>query len=145
MTNYTHKQRGILLPYVLFFGVLISAAMWLLMPTDPAKVGVGVLVLVLFICVLLFWSLTVEIDSDQLKIWFGSGVIHKSIPLEDIADVRVVHNPWYYGWGIRFIPRGWMFNVSGFDAIELVLKNKRRFRIGTDEPNQLAEAVRQAL
>jgi hypothetical protein len=34
-----------------------------------------------------------------------------------------------------------LWNVSGFDAVELVLDDGRRFRIGTDEPLALAAAI----
>ncbi|NQV49871.1 MAG: hypothetical protein HQ507_05220 [Candidatus Marinimicrobia bacterium] len=145
MTNYKHSQRGILLPYVLSFAALISIAMLLLMPAESAMLGVSVLLLVLLICLYLFRSLTVEITSDRLTVWFGSGLIRKSIPLEDIIDARIVRNPWFYGWGIRFIPHGWMFNVSGFDAVELELKNKRKFRVGSDEANELVTALRRRI
>jgi len=145
LTNYKHSQRGILLPYVLSFAALISIAMLLLMPAESAMLGVSVLLLVLLICLYLFRSLTVEITSDRLTVWFGSGLIRKSIPLEDIIDARIVRNPWFYGWGIRFIPHGWMFNVSGFDAVELELKNKRKFRVGSDEANELVTALRRRI
>jgi hypothetical protein len=51
----------------------------------------------------------------------------------------------FYGWGIRWIPGGWLWNVSGLDGVELVLVNNRRFRVGTDEPEQLAAAIQGAL
>jgi ABC-type polysaccharide/polyol phosphate export permease len=47
-------------------------------------------------------------------------------------------NPWYYGWGIHFIPGGVLYNASGLSAIELQLTNGRVVRIGTDEPEALA-------
>jgi hypothetical protein len=62
-----------------------------------------------------------------------------------IEAYRVVENPWYYGWGIRFTPRGWLFNVSGFSAIELQMKSGKLYRIGTDDPEGLAKAVGEAL
>ena len=43
------------------------------------------------------------------------------------------------------MPSGWMFNVSGLDALELVLANGKRFRIGTDNPNDVIEARRGGL
>ena len=49
------------------------------------------------------------------------------------------------GWGIRLIPNGWLWNVSGLGAVELSLVNGQRFRIGTDEPEQLATAIQGAL
>ena len=81
----------------------------------------------------------------MIKIQFGLGVIRKVFPLKDIEAYCVVKNPWYYGWGIRFTPRGWLFNVSGFSAIELQMKSGKRYRIGTDDPDNLAKALDEAL
>jgi hypothetical protein len=57
----------------------------------------------------------------------------------------VVKNPWYYGWGIRLIPGGWLYNVSGFWAVELQMKNGKRYRIGTDDAEGLAKSLEAAL
>jgi hypothetical protein len=54
-----------------------------------------------------------------------------------------VKNHWYYGWGIRFWPGMTIFNVSGFDAVEITMQNGRRYRIGTDEPAQLERVLLQ--
>ena len=35
----------------------------------------------------------------------------------------------------------WLWNVSGFRAVELVFKDGKRFRIGTDEPESLIRAI----
>jgi hypothetical protein len=37
--------------------------------------------------------------------------------------------------------QGWLWNVSGIDAVELTMKNGDRFRIGTDEPEKLVTAI----
>ena len=42
---------------------------------------------------------------------------------------------------MRLIRDGWLFNISGFDAVEIVLKNGRRYQLGTDEPEELLAAV----
>ena len=55
-----------------------------------------------------------------------------------------MRNLWYYGWGIRYTPHGWLFNVSGLDAVELELKNGRTWRVGTDEPVELLAAIQAA-
>jgi len=47
--------------------------------------------------------------------------------------------------GIRWMWPGWLYNVSGTDAVELKMKNGKRYRIGTDVPGELAEAIRQAI
>ena len=36
---------------------------------------------------------------------------------------------------------GWMFNVSGLDAVELSLASGARFRIGTDRPGEVMVAL----
>jgi hypothetical protein len=67
------------------------------------------------------------------------------VQLADIASCAVVQNPWWYGWGIRLTPQGWLYNVAGRSAVEIRLKSGKRFRIGTDEPQQLCQALQQAL
>jgi hypothetical protein len=47
--------------------------------------------------------------------------------------------------GIRKIPGGWLYNISGADAVELTLKGGKRCRIGTDVPEELERAIEPAL
>ena len=92
---------------------------------------------VLIICLILFSTLTVLADHRSIVVWFGPGVIRKKLSLEEIESSKVVRNFWLSGWGIRKIPKGWLFNVSGLYAVELSLKSGKVFRIGTDEPQKL--------
>ena len=100
---------------------------------------------ILVSCAFLFYSLTVEINDGELKCYFGPGLIRRYFALEDIVDAHPVRNAWYYGWGIRLTPGGWMFNISGLDAVELKRASGKSFRIGTDQPKELTEALRQAI
>ena len=138
---YKHRQTGKLLLYTLGFGAAITAALLAGSPPGSERVVAGVALAILLLCILLLSSLTVVVTSDRLAVWFGIGVIRRTIRIQEIRDAHIVRNPWYYGWGIRLTPHGWLFNVSGFDAVELELKNNKRFRIGTDEPKQLLEAI----
>ncbi len=89
----------------------------------------------------MFSSLTVAIEKT-LTCRFGVGLIRKTIPLSDVDHVRAVLNSWLVGWGIRWIPgRYWVWNVSGLRAVELIMKDGTRFRIGTDEPEALVQAI----
>ena len=92
---------------------------------------------------ILFGTLTVEIDESKISCWFGFGLIRKEFPLAEVTDAVAVKNLWFYGWGIRYIPRGWMFNVSGLDAVEITFTSGKHFRIGTDQPRKLESAIRQ--
>jgi len=87
-----------------------------------------------------FSSLNVKIDNKYLKIKFGFGIFRKKIYLKNIANVKTVKNRWYYGWGIRYIfwpHKTWIFNISGFDAIEIKTKNNKFYRIGSDDVEKL--------
>lgn len=63
--------------------------------------------------------------------------------LEEVASVKTVKNHWYYGWGIRLWlwPKTWIFNISGFGAVEIKMKNSALYRIGSDEPERLEKAI----
>ena len=143
--NYTHRQTGTLLLWVLGVGAAINVV--LLLFSDPVSVkmiAVSALTILIF-SMILFGSLTVTVTPESVKVWFGPGIIRKAVRLQDIRDSRVVRNPWYYGWGVRLTPNGWLFSVSGFEAVELDLASGLRFRIGTDEPERLHEALQQAV
>lgn len=94
---------------------------------------------------IVFGTLTVEVADGRLMLWFGPGLIRRTFPLVQIQSVRPVRNRWYYGWGIRLVPGGWLFNVSGLNAVEITLASGRRYRIGTDEPQALNQAIERAL
>jgi hypothetical protein len=88
-----------------------------------------------------FGTLTVSVDEATVQATFGVGPIRKGIALADVSGFEVVRNRWYYGWGVRYFPGGWLYNVSGLSAVEFRLRDGRRVRIGTDEPEALREAV----
>ena len=134
-TQFATVIVGSLLFAVVVLGALAYSTGWPL----PFLLTDAVLLLVL----LIFRSLTIDIDDRELRCWFGDGLIHRRFELADIVEARPVRNHWYYGWGIRLTPSGWMFNVSGLDAVELVLTNSKRFRIGTEDPGEVVEAIEQ--
>jgi hypothetical protein len=72
-------------------------------------------------------------------------VIHRRIPLTRIRGVSVVETPWYFGWGIRLTPWGWLWRVYGRSGVELKFDDGHRFRVGSDEPDKLVEALRREL
>ena len=62
-----------------------------------------------------------------------------------MVSSRAVRNPFYYGWGTRLTPHGWLYNVSGFDAVEVEFKTGKKVRIGTDESQTLDAAIQEAV
>ena len=106
--------------------------------TGPLVIVVGTTAVIL----LLFGTMTVIVDDTAIQARFGIGLVHKRVPFDHVRATAVVRNPWYYGWGIHFIPGGLLYNASGLSAVELQLTNGRVVRIGTDDPEALAAAVR---
>lgn len=96
---------------------------------------------ILLFCLLAFRNLTVTVDDRQTELWFGPGWIHRNFALSDIESCRIVRNPILLGWGIRWFPGCWTYNVSGLQAVELKMHNGKRYRIGTDEPDRLCAAI----
>ena len=142
MNTYRHTQFGTVI-VVTTAAIIPLAALpaWLAGIATAAWLILGSMVVVLS----LFASLTVEIDAEHLRIRFGIGLIRKRFPLDQIDTCRPVSNPWIYGWGIRLTPHGWLYNVSGQEAVELKMKSGKTCRIGTDEPKVLTAALQEAL
>ena len=141
-TRYKHTQIGYFLVTVYSIVVLFLGYLNIMANFHPLTL-IGLIIVLVILGT--FSRLTVTVDDQMIKIQLGFRIIRKVFPLKEIEAFRVVRNPWYYGWGIRFTPRGWLFNVSGFSAIELQMKNGKRYRIGTDDPDNFAAALDEPL
>lgn len=146
MTNYRHTQFGTFTIVAVGSGAFLALMVTLSATVGPAALGVGLttIALVMAALVVFFWSLTVEVTDEHLRLWFGPGLIRKTFSAREIRAARQVRNKWYYGWGIRLTPHGWLFSVTGLDAVEIELTSGRSYRIGTDDPVGLLAAVRRA-
>ena len=136
---YKHTQIGYLM--LIAIGVAILFILGAILTQGGNWILFSVLLL-LIVCVILFATLTVKIQNNTLIWYFGPGFWHKQISLSDIQDCEVVRNHWYYGWGIRLTPHGWLYNVSGLSAVQIRLKNGKQIRIGTDTPEELYKAIK---
>jgi len=114
--------------------------------SGPNFAVTAVMVFILFILAS-FTTLTASIDEHCLRIKFGYGIFARMFPLNQIASVQSVKNHWYYGWGVKvwFRPYMWMYTVSGFDAVEIMMRNGKMYRIGTDTPSELEAAIKRAI
>ncbi len=139
--EYHHKQIGTIIIAGVVVG-LVFAVFFLWNTQQSGSIRLSVLAILVFVLVL-FNSLTVQVKGKEITCGFGPGIIRKTFALADINSVRIVRNPWYAGWGIRWRPGQYvLWSVSGFKAVELELKDGNRFRIGTDEPEALVDAIR---
>jgi hypothetical protein len=130
---YEHRQIAWAIWVLAAPVILILGFMAIVSPVPHA----GILGLVFLLVLFLFGSLTVVGEPEKLKFYFGPGIVKKHIPYNEIKTAEKVRNQWYYGWGIRWYGRGWLYNVSGLDAVELTLASGKQLRIGTDEPDKL--------
>jgi hypothetical protein len=143
--EYEHTQPGTLVRFLV--GVLAiafgSAAVAVPMFGGEASAAAayGFAAAIMGGILVLFHSLTVRVSANDIVLAFGIGLVRKSFVVNDIQSAAVVRNRWYHGWGIKKIRGGWLYNVSGFDAVEIQLENGRTSRIGTDEPDRLHAAI----
>lgn len=141
---YQNTQQGAVTRVSLGFGaalcVIVSMSSNL-----PLFAWIILLAITVFLLLLMwvFGTLTVTVDGEELRHWFGPGFWKKSYLLHDIESAKQVRNSWIFGWGIRLTPHGWLYNVSGLDAVEVHLRSGRRFRIGTDDPQGLLASILQ--
>ena len=143
MMSYRHTQSGKTI--LMFLGVALAGALVALMMSGGVATWILVPVIGLLVVVgWLFSSLTVSIEGEAVSWWFGPGFWRKRIAVDQIQSFARVENRWWWGWGIRYYGKGWLYNVAGLDAVELFLKNDKHVRIGTDEPDALVEALNQA-
>jgi hypothetical protein len=92
----------------------------------------------------LFSTLTVKVGKEELCFYFGPGFWTRRIPLRDITSVQSVRNSVWHGWGIRYTPHGWLYNVSGLRAIEVTTEDEV-LRVGTDKPDELKQPLEDAI
>ena len=102
--------------------------------------------LFLMLVVLLFYGLWIRVTDDRINLRYGIGIINFSFVLADVRSVKIVRNKWYYGLGIRLIPKGMLYNVHGLDAVELSFNNRSRIvRIGSPEVELLKYEIEKRL
>ena len=153
MTTYKHTQISYLMLVVTLAVLVLFAWVYSTASAEPASVDSGpnlavttIMTIILFIFAS-FTTLTTSIDKNCFRIKFGYGIFTKMFPLNQIASVQSVKNHWYCGWGVKvwFWPYMWIYNVSGFDAVEIIMRNGKMYRVGTDTPKELEVAIKQAI
>ena len=128
---------------VLLGAAIFVAVTGIVTPADRSGLLMSVLIEVIFLtCAILFSKLTIKIDNETLHGCFAGRLIRKKVPLAEIAACEPIRVRWWYGWGIHLTPYGWLYNVSGSDAVAITLRSGRKFALGTDDPQGLVAAIR---
>ena len=152
-TNYKHTQISYLMLVVTLAVFALFAWMYITAAAEPESVDSGPNFAITFIMALILLILAstvlfqVIIDEKYLRIKFSFGLYQKKLLLNDIISAKTIKNNWYDGWGIRkwLWPKMLIYNVAGFDAVEITFKNGKTYRIGTNEPEKLEQTILQLI
>ncbi len=138
-TQFGTFSVAILLPLsLLFSGLMIRSGL----TNSPDFYILIFLALTFLVCLLIFYKLTIIIDDKSVSFKLGIGLVGKTYKITDLRSCRPVTNTALAGVGIRMLPNGWLYNVTGLDAIELQFRNKNSvIRIGTNRPEEISEII----
>jgi hypothetical protein len=146
---YSRKQFGLTFVVIMLalVAVLCVTAFYFAPKDDPDQRKLLLIpVAVMLITILLFRDLTVTVSEEWITASFGVGLFRKKIALSEVVSCKRVKNSWLTGWGIRYGPGFVLYSISGLEAVELEVRGqKRKVRIGTDEPDELCAAINSRL
>lgn len=91
---------------------------------------------------LLFFSLTIVIDEQKLRWYFGFGIISKDVELSQIVETSAYKTKWYQGIGIRMLSDGWLYNASVGQAIKITLADGKNIYLGCKNVDALQQALK---
>jgi len=137
VTRYEHTQIGHVIIWSLLAIILVAYGLTGALTHWPAMV----VSLILLVCLVLFYKLRIKIEDETLCASFGAGIIRKTVRLSEVVGCDPIRIHWWYGWGIHLTPYGWLYNVSGFDAVAITLRDGQKFALGTDDPHGLIDAI----
>jgi hypothetical protein len=142
-TFYEHVQRSRVTGIAAVAGAAVLGVAVFASESDRSGSVVPTVIAMLALVAVInaFARLKVEVGPGELVIGFTYGWPRRTIQRSEIQSFEIVRNSPIWGWGIRWIPGGWLWNVWGLDAVELRLAGGRRLRIGTDDPDGLLAAL----
>jgi hypothetical protein len=145
---YEHTQAGWPMRISFALGALLLLVVTLLPEAQRSPAPAAALLGGAAVMLALGWlwsSLTVRIAEGALQLRFGPGIPRRSVPLADLAAVEVTRTSFWDGWGVHRTRRGWLYNVSGLDAVLVRRRDGKSFLVGTDEPRKLKAALERAM
>src|SRR5579871_506126 len=96
--SYRHTQFGT----VMITSFLVAGAVGALLAWFTGEWPASIVLPVMMIAAaFVFSSLTVEVNENELRWYFGPGFWTYRLPLSQIQDVAMVRNHWWNGFGIR--------------------------------------------
>ncbi len=141
MTRYDHTQIGHVIIWSLLLVIALVVSSSGLSGSLLHRGAPVVVSIILLVSLVLFYKLRITIQDETLCASFGLGIVRKRGPVTEIVACEPIRIKWWYGWGIHLTAYGWLYNVSGLNAVAITLRNGRKFALGTDDPHGLVEAL----
>ena len=137
--DYAHTQTS---PLFLFLAAIgIGFFVWG-NQVDGQKLSITLFSIgaVWFLLGLSFRQLTCRNEGDHLRISFGPlPIFRRRLLYARLEKVEVSRSRLLDGWGIHLCTRGgWVWNLWGFDCVDIDFTGGKKLRLGTDDPEGLA-------
>ncbi len=143
-----HEERqssllffSMLIAFILAFGIIGTHLMTRTGEINNGAVGGFILAVILAVIVL--WSFsrfTVVVTPKELR--FGFPIWRKRIPISSARVGEIVRIPFWYGIGIHFIGRTWVYNARLGRGLRISVA-KTKYLIGSDNPERLQSTLLQ--
>lgn len=140
--QYHHTQTAPLYLLVLALSVVFFGVAWSL-PELVLQVVLSIAGALMFLIAISFRELTVSDEGSELLICFGPlPVFRRRLKFAEIEKVEQAKSTILDGWGIHMSPSGgWVWNLWGYDCVDVWYRGGRKIRIGTDDMVGLAQLL----
>lgn len=121
-----------LLPLILLFQDMEEG-------TEPNMIVVLVVFIfgIAFLAFFRIMNLQTEIDQQKIFVRYYP-ILSKTFLWKDVQSAELLDYGFVGGWGVRYFTKyGTVFNIKGRKGLALVLKNKKKYLIGTQKEQEL--------
>ncbi len=144
--GYEHTQRAPLYLLLHALGVATLVGAWQI--GDPeVSTPISIFSGFFFLLGFSFRQLTCRDEGDYLRISFGPlPLFRRKLLYSELEKVEPSRSNWKDGWGIHLSSRGgWVWNIWGYDCVDIDSTGGKKLRLGTDDPEGLAAFLQSKL
>jgi hypothetical protein len=128
--------------WILLPVLAIVASAWFTSPGLATLLPLALVIVIIGAVGAVFTRLTIRVDADAVTWHFGWGWPSSAISMREIERAEVTQTNLLEGWGIHWtIWHGWLWNVGGFQAVEIFKRNGSGVTLGSDDPQGLFQAI----